>query len=498
MTESLADRVLARAKRILEVGSEAADVLVHMQHGPTPVGIAAVGMRVVNSIRQHRAKSPEEHFARWKPLDLGKLRSDALVALRTDETVTCEEVDSMHEHSPALITHVDDMQIGWEISGTLKNPKADVVKAWIPPDASATPVYRRLGRALWTNLRNTRGVIICDDEREGRVHIHLVAEDDEKIFPSARGREMSDRINKFKERGYNRSFFIIGEAGIGKTCMLRYIASLQGGFRLRFPLGELEDVRAKSLVRIVQILRPDVLIIDDLDRYVKADRAYRDDESKATPEAAAMLDPLDVFDKIVPLVLVSANYSESITDAVLRPGRFAELEIIEDLDADLYRQMLPDAPEKLIKALKRESVPIVYVEELKKRIDALGYEEAAKEMKDLVARSNRILQLNKRKTKKRKTGASLRGTTPLQRAAILERRAASSDREAARYQERAAKLKEKAEDQRVRAEAERKKPPKKAKAKAKTARAPKKKPPTSKSAEPSKVIHIENPQRKEA
>ena len=203
---------------------------------------------------------------------------------------------------------------------------------------------------------------------------------------SAKGDELYERIKKFQTKGLRRSFFIIGEPGVGKSCLLRYIASLQGGFRLRFRMSKLDGFNPNKLIRIVEILRPNVLIVDDFDRYVMGHGHYR--EQKESPEGQAMLDPLETFDKIVPLVLVSANYSDAITPAVLRPGRFAEMVTIDEIDPEVYDKMLPEAPESMIKQLKRLKVPIAYLEEIRQRCEALGYAETAKEIPKLIERAD--------------------------------------------------------------------------------------------------------------
>ena len=445
MAVSIADRLLSRAKRALEIGSEAANVLVHLQHGPSAIGLAAVGMRVVNSVREHRSQTPDEYFASWKPLELGTLASQALAAMRSDPDVLCAQVPATHDEAPAVITTAGDMELGWAISGSLKNPDVRVRKCWIRHDGDVALVLQRLGQALWTNMGTSTGVIVTRGSEEDD-DLRFIAEDDEEILPSATGREIHERINKFKERGHYRSF----------------------------RLGKLGEVQPRSLTRIVQILRPDVLVIDDLDRYVMSGNAHGEEEEQQTPEANAMLDPLDVFDKIVQLVLVSANFSNAITKALLRPGRFAEMIHMDTLDDALYEQMLPGAPPKLIAALKREKVPIVYVEELAKRVDALGYEDAAEEMKELVERSDRILDLNKRRERARKRKVSpLVGKTPAQKAIMLDSEGSRMDLAAARSAKKAATLRQKADRKRVLAEEQRERA---AKAKKPSKKAPKKAP----------------------
>ncbi len=450
------DTVLAKARRLLEIGSEAADVLVHLQDRASPVGLTAVGLRVINSVREHRARSPEEHFAKWRTLELGRLRDQALVAARVDPEAVVSEVPGMHEKHPALITQLGPFGFGWAISGSLKDPKARARHCWIHAETDVDEALQRVGRALWTELDSSEGCIATETV-EDEVRLQLEAEEPGETLASARGDEIYERVSAFLDKGVHRSLFLLGEPGVGKSSMLRYIAQRKGGFRLRFRLGRLQDVPPAALSKIVIMLRPDVLIIDDLDRYVMGHEGYydnKDREENATPEASAMLEPLEVFNRYVPLVMVSANFSKTITAALLRPGRFDEILTVDELDPELYRKMLPDAPEKIVSQLARTKTPVAYVVELKKRVEVLGHEGAATEMRELLERTDRILALNKRRTTNRKRNV-LVGKTPGQRAAILDRQAAKLDTAAARLMSNAAALRKKAETRRSNAEQER-------------------------------------------
>ncbi len=482
MTGSITDKFLAKAKKVMEVGSEAADVLVHLQHGASPIGLAAVGLRVLNSVRAIRAKTPEEYFAGWKPLDLGVLATQALAALRTDESVSVEEVVGVHDETPAMITRMDGVEIGWGISGSFKRGSVSVRSIWVQPKTELEPLFQRIGRALWDHIGSPEVCLTVEESSESST-IKIVAEDKKKIFPSAKGDEFYERIKKFQAKGIRRSFFIIGDPGVGKSCLLRYIASLQGGFRLRLRMSRLVKFNPHRLIRVVEILRPNVLIVDDFDRYIMGNNDYSDEE-KNSDQGAAMLDPLEVFDELVPLVVVSANYSKSITPAALRPGRFAEMETIDEIDPEVYGRMLPGAPAKLIKKLKRLKVPVAYLEEIRLRAEALGWEETEKEVPKLIERSEAIMERNRRATSERRYRrvSTLVGKSPAQKAVMLDRQAAQADKRAARSSSNAATHRKTGAKRREQAETEREKVAKKAAKKAAATAAKKTKAPTKKRA----------------
>lgn len=451
---SLVDLALDKAQKVLQVGSEAADVLIHLQGGATPLGLAAVGMRVVNSVRVHRARSPQEFFGEgWKPLDLGVLESNIYRALVADAAAVLEEIPGLSEHSPAVAVAIDAIRVGFAVRGDGDRHGAETEGCWLPQGQDRDATVSRLGRSLWESLKSSSVLAtpIPDADHE---RLALVAAKKETLFPSRRGDALYERIKKFLDRGYHRSLFVVGAPGVGKTAMLKYIASLHGGFMLRVQLGDLGDIRPTSLARAVEVLRPDVLIIDDFDRFVMGDHGHSE-RGRANSNAASLLDPVERINKVVPIFMVSANFSEEITKAMLRPERFDVLAIVEELDPEIYERLLPDAPRAVLAELKRVKAPVAYVEELRKRVHVLGYADAAKEMRELMRRAERILRLNKKSRANDDNRSSLIGKSPRQRAGLLERRAARDEKMAGSLIEKADKARVRAETHRARAEDER-------------------------------------------
>ena len=393
------DSALGKAQKALEIGSEAADVLVHLQGGITPLGAAAVGARVINSVRVHRSKSPEEQFADWAPVHLDVLEAYVYQAIlkRADKV---EPAAGLHEDEPANILHADNLKIAFALSGGKKSKETR--GCWIPPEQDLErTMHQVIGRAIWESVAASNAVLRSRKNRG----ISLVAAPVEKLFESIKGDEIYERAKRFIDSGHHRSVFAIGEPGVGKTAMLKYIASLQGGFSLRIPLGELSSVKGVTLAHIVEIVRPDVLIIDDFDRFVMGHSKWNE-EHRQNSRANQMLDPIERFNRVAKLLLVSANFSEQITKAMLRPERFDEIVIIDELEPQIYERLLPDAPEKVVQELKRSKPPVAYIQELRKRADVLGWAEASKEMKELMKRAGKVINLNKKKARRKKVEVS--------------------------------------------------------------------------------------------
>lgn len=130
---------------------------------------------------------------------------------------------------------------------------------------------------------------------------------------------MAKRCNLFIPAGIPRRILFIGPPGTGKTTMARRLASLIGdGRTLRLDPNALLSTSSHVISRMVRLLAPTVLMIDDLDRY---------------EQYGSMLGLLEDL-SFVPLILGSVNSLEGVDPALLRPGRFDEV----------VRIGLPDEP----------------------------------------------------------------------------------------------------------------------------------------------------------
>lgn len=399
-------------------------------------------MRVAHTVANLRSITPEEYFSEgWEKVEPEGFEVMLWRGLRAMPDTVFEEIHGLSQDSPGVLVRVDGVTLGCALSHKLKHPSCKPSDFWIPSDLKGSQSL--LSRIAWAGAGADR-VLFRTDKDGG---FFLLPDPSSSVFPSKRGDQLYERVMKFHALGYNRSVFALGDPGVGKSCMLRYVASKFGGFCLRVKLAQLKELKSQALVDLVRLLRPNVLIIDDFDRFVGQPSSYDTSHTRD----GDMLDPIEEIAAMVPLFMVSANYSNTITDALLRPGRFDEFEHVDQVDPDLYASMLPDAPRKLVDELKRLKAPVTHVLELKKRVEALGNKGAMKEMERLMKRADIVMNIHKRRERKNRCGPTLIGKSDRKKAAILEKRAARLDRHATSSAEAVLKWRNQAEDNREKA-----------------------------------------------
>ncbi len=115
------------------------------------------------------------------------------------------------------------------------------------------------------------------------------------------------------------------------------------------------------------MLRPDVLVIDDFDRI---------------PYLSGFLGSIDRIRERVKLFLVTMNNKEKLDPAVVRAGRFTDQFKVQRVRS--VHDIIPEAEGKLHEEL--QDWPIAFLDELRIRIDVLGWEEATSESRMAIMR----------------------------------------------------------------------------------------------------------------
>lgn len=198
--------------------------------------------------------------------------------------------------------------------------------------------------------------------------------EDSGIVATGQMTQIAGRVRSFLNGGVARSYLFAGPPGTGKSVAIRWLASELGLTSLRVDLRALTETSgaeavAADLEDMLYLLRPEVLILDDIDR------------AEVTP---SLLTFLELAQRICRVVIGSANSVAVMRGACVRPGRFDEIMRIDKLDQEVLKKLVGTDVD-LIDQLK--GLPIAYVVEVLKRVKVLGREQALLELDELLERA---------------------------------------------------------------------------------------------------------------
>jgi nucleoside-triphosphatase THEP1 len=375
----LGHRALHKLKKTLEVAGDVADAVIRLRDRPRAVDFIAVGLKFVQSLSGLASSNLYQYFERhgWKDLEDWGFAEDIISvcsAVNVEEVAGHEEYTLFQSVIPGV--NGEDVVVGWaqeheyKIGPYIKEDKFD-------------ESFKAIGRALWehigSNAIELTAASFKGSKAEGSVHdsacyLREDASRKEEVFESAMAYDILERIKKFNDKGHNRAIMLLGEPGTGKTSIMKFIANKLNLFTLRVNSGELNTINPRDIVRAVELLQPNLLMIDDFDRF---------------EHAHSMLTELEQVSKSVKIFMVTCNSTENLDDAVLRPGRFDEIVNVDEIDPNIVEKMLGDVPKELAEILK--SWPVAYIAEFHKRREVLGAEEAMKELGEFQSRLNIVL-----------------------------------------------------------------------------------------------------------
>lgn len=140
------------------------------------------------------------------------------------------------------------------------------------------------------------------------------------LEPSQRTREIAEDCARLFSAGHRVGLLLDGRPGSGKSQAVTYVARRLGG---RIVRGSLARLAPDSLVEVAGYLRPNAVILDDVDR---------EDTTK-------VLSAIDALMAQGVAVLCTSNHKGQICDALLRSGRIDLHFGYEDCPADLFEAL---------------------------------------------------------------------------------------------------------------------------------------------------------------
>jgi adenylate kinase family enzyme len=366
---------LGRFAKYLDIAADFGVALLRVRDRPTLldwVALATCGvnttLKVREEVKSRRYHDPREFFDVYRDVEVSTwaefpLELKQLTIKHAHDAV--ERDEGAGEGDDIIVTaKLGDEEVGWIVGedgiegGPYLHRERGIATA------------RALGACIWRDLGVAHLRCVNED-------IRPVAEALDDAFPRELVQTLGVRLGAFAKQSIPRSVLLEGPPGTGKSTAVRMIVRDLGFRSLHIDLRALaiggEDVRASAdisprLRGWITVLRPDAVIIDDIDRVL---------------DDTQLFDLLEWMSRKCKLVAATANVTENMAPALLRPGRFDEVIRVDEPEPALVRRLVGDdaAVFERVKAW-----PVAYVAEYAKRAKSLGREAAWSELDELEAR----------------------------------------------------------------------------------------------------------------
>lgn len=217
-------------------------------------------------------------------------------------------------------------------------------------------------------MRHNNRTIIGVDEPK----VVFEVDDAFNPLPSAKASEYSTYLKRCIDADVSRSVMLYGPPGTGKSTMARTLVENLNLRSFRVRVEDVSGLQNGTLFEAISIFEPDAVILDDFDR---------------AHAQASLLETLEFFQRHVKLVVATVNDKNSLDEALLRPGRFDELVLVDRMDEAVIKHMLGEFVDGYDDV---KSWPIAFIQEYVKRRKFMDPIEAASSMTELAQRVKRL------------------------------------------------------------------------------------------------------------
>jgi hypothetical protein len=242
---------------------------------------------------------------------------------------------------------------------------------FIPEETNADEINDVLAKATWDLCGSPCRVHMSGKSYKQTFDYHPAP--DRPSHTSELCFEIKARIEPFIKGGESRSVMLVGPPGTGKSTIAHYLATDFGDKVLEIDVSDLYSSTISILSDRITRMGPDVLVLNDLDRFYNSDN---------------LLSSVEELNRSLNLIIVTVNDLESLPKALVRPGRFDEIFEVKELDKNVILQLVGIPEEEIPPELLSDLVkwPAAFVEELGKRIAFLGKDVLMTEFDNLSAR----------------------------------------------------------------------------------------------------------------
>jgi hypothetical protein len=363
----------AKTQKIISTTSTILDKVTPFFQKPSFISCITAVIGTISVLSEDNTIYADTHFeygGAWEELKFEALNVFLEEAIKNDpfEVVTPTNDD----RCLIKVVNTHGIKIGWVI-------KYSSIFGSIYYETGRFEIVKQiLQEFLWQKFGKSSLVLRQNNSNRNLEKIKLEFNEDMLVeaLPSEKATDIANKFRKAFELNINRSILLYGPPGTGKSTMARQIAKELDlrSFRVR-----VEDLGndSKILFDVIDIFQPECIILDDFDR---------DDH------VSLMLETIAYIRKNVKLLVLTANNKRAIDDAVLRPQRVDEIELINTIDENVVRNMLGEHADLLFNQV--HNWPIVYVREAVLRMQWLTPEEAVQSLEELAKRVDDLSSYN--------------------------------------------------------------------------------------------------------
>lgn len=333
-------------------------------------GMGSCALKLIEELNVY----PWDYFDNWDVV-LNKEFSSLIVSILVD--FPYEEITPSSESVTAAVRLYDlkGHKVGYIANKKMTDSRVKAVYAMPEEIVEVEEILREL---IWKkfdcqNIVIRKNKVVVSGDRNNDI---ITFDNDETFKPldSQLANEKADLYKRFNDAGISRALLFYGPPGTGKSTLARAIVDKLGYKTLRVKLNDLSGLDGTTLLDSISLVQPDALILDDLDR------SHNKDDLLETFEA--------LHNSHLKLVIASANNTSRFDGALLRPGRFDDIVLVERLDDVVIKNVLGEENLDLFETVK--DWPIVFVEDVRRRLQVMSKEEATESIKELTDRVESI------------------------------------------------------------------------------------------------------------